>query len=127
MARPPSSYPEDIQETFEYCVGCETLVVSLDQHTCPTEGSSDSMSAADRRAAAAKDERPDDDRVVYPEGRSQNGAWAYHETDEDGEPIHELNHKAGATTGSREEAIRLGCYPCGHCTLIQSRRGDDDE
>jgi len=63
--------------------------------------------------------------VLIPEGRSQNNAWAYHEL-EDGRPLHELNHQAGARKGPREEAINSGCYPCGKCRLIQEQRADDE-
>lgn len=125
MSRPPASYPADIRDTFEYCEGCQSLVVSVDQHTCPKGGSSGKPTAAERAQLAAEDDRPLDEDVRVPEGRSQNNAWAYHEFDEDGDPLHSLNYNAGSETKSREEAINDGCYPCGHCRVIQER-GEDD-
>lgn len=125
MSDPPASYPQDVRETFEYCEACETLVVSVDQHTCATGRSTGSPSAAERAQLAAADQRPLEEEVLYPKGRSANHAWAYHELDADGELLHELDHQAGAIRGPREEAINNGCYPCGQCRLIQERRSDD--
>jgi len=125
MTDPPASYPEDVRETFEYCEDCESLVASVSKHTCETERASRKPSAAERAKLAAADQRPLEEEVLIPKGRSQNNAWAYHELDEDGDPLHELNHRAGAETGPREEAINSGCYPCGRCRLIQERRSDD--
>ena len=126
MSDPPASYPEDVRETFEYCEGCEKLVVSVDQHSCSTGRASGKPSAHERAQLAAADQRPLEEEVLIPAGRSQHNAWAYHELDEDGDPLHELNHQAGASTGPREEAINEGCYPCGQCRLIQERRSDDE-
>lgn len=126
MSDPPASYPEDVRETFEYCEDCESLVVSVDQHSCSSGRSTGKPSAHERAQLAAADQRPLEEDVLIPEGRSQNNAWAYHELDEDGDPLHELNHQAGSETGSREEAINSGCYPCGQCRLIQERRSDDE-
>ena len=125
MTDPPASYPEEVRETFEYCEDCESLVVSVDQHTCSTGRASGKPSAAERAQLAAADSRPLDEEVLIPEGRSQNNAWAYHELGRDGEPLHEVDHQSGSTRGSREEAINNGCHPCGRCRLIQERRADD--
>jgi len=126
MTDPPASYPEDVRETFEYCEDCESLVVSVGQHTCETGRASGKPSATERAQLAAADQRPLEEEVLIPEGRSQNNAWAYHELDEDGDPLHDLNHRSGAETGPREEAINSGCYPCGQCRLIQERGSDDE-
>jgi hypothetical protein len=125
MTDPPASYPRDVRESFEYCVECESLVVSVDQHTCTAGRASGKPSAAERAQLAAADQRPLDEDVLIPAGRSQHNAWAYHELDDAGDPLHELNHRAGAETGAREEAITSNCYPCGQCRLIQERRSDD--
>jgi len=127
MSDPPETYPADVREAFEYCHDCDSLVVSVDQHTCSPDGRGGGRpSAAKRAELAAADQRPLEEDVLIPEGRSQHNAWAYHELGEDGEPLHELNHQAGAETGPREDAINSGCYPCGKCRLIQERRSDDE-
>jgi len=79
----------------------------------------------DRARLAAADDRPLTEDVLYPKGRSQNNAWAYHELDEDGDPLHEIDHNSGAETAPRREAIDQGCYPCGQCKLLEAR-GEDD-
>lgn len=129
MAKPPETYPEDVREAFEYCEACEKVIVSVDQHTCSGEGGSGHKSAAERAQLAALDDRPRDEDVLYPKGRSTNNAWAYHELDEDGDPLHELDHRSGSEIAPRAEAIDQGCFPCGQCRLIQEaheRRGEDD-
>lgn len=118
MSDPPASYPEEVRETFEYCEDCDTLVVGLDQHRC-AEPSSGRPSASERTELAAADDRPQGEDVLYPKGRSQNNAWAYHELDDDGEPLHAVDHLSGTERGSRGEAIKAGCYPCGRCRRIQ--------
>jgi len=124
MARPPDTYPEDVREAFEYCDECETIVVSVKQHTCPTRERANKKLAPDRAALAAEDDRPMDEDVLYPLGRSQNGAWAYHELGPGGEPLHEIEYNGGSDIGPRSEAIRKGCYPCGQCLKIAERRDD---
>jgi hypothetical protein len=123
MARPPETYPTDVRETFEYCPNCETLTVSVDQHTCPTGAPAGRPSPEERGERAAADDRPSEEDVLYPKGRSQNKAWAYHELDEDGEPRCGADHSAGAVIGPRAEAIEQGCYPCGRCRSLE----DGDE
>lgn len=125
MAQPPETYPEDIRNTFEICEDCGSLVVHLAAHQCPAAESPAPTSVADRAKLAEADDRPLEEEVKYPTGRSSNNAWAYHEVDEDGEPLHELSHKSGTETGSREEAINAGCYPCGHCRTLEER-GEND-
>ncbi|UTF56007.1 hypothetical protein [Natronosalvus rutilus] len=127
LARPPESYPEDIRDAFEYCEDCEKVVVSVGQHTCPTGTAGGRKSASDRTRLAKLDGRPLDSDVLYPEGRSENNAWAYHELDESGDPLHDVDHDAGHQISSRSEAIEKGCYPCGMCRLIQDRRGGEDD
>lgn len=122
MTRPPDTYPEDVREAFEFCPRCEKVVVSVDQHTCSTGDASGHKSAADRARLAALDQRPADEDVLYPQGRSQNNAWAYHELDPAGDPLHELDHTSGAVVGPRAEAIDQGCFPCGQCRLLQEDR-----
>lgn len=125
MTDPPASYPEEVREAFEYCECCELVVVSSDRHVCSNNRASGRPSAGERERFAAVDERPLDETVLYPQVRSQTNAWAYHEIDSDGEPLHSVTHQGGSTTGPREEAIGHGCYPCGRCRLLQER-GEDD-
>lgn len=125
MADPPDDYPEDIQDAFEYCSECETVVVSLDQHTCSDGRTTGHKSAEERARLAALDNRPLKEDVLYPQGRSHNNAWAYHELDDSGDPLHELNHESGANTGPRQEAIDQGCYPCGKCRLLAQGYRDE--
>lgn len=127
LTRPPDSYPEEVREAFEYCTECEKVVVSVDQHTCANgEGGNGRKSAAERDQLAGLDDRPLEDDVVIPKGGSENNAWAYHEL-VDGEPLHEVGFEAGHDIGTREDAIGKGCYPCGTCKLIESRRGGEDD
>lgn len=119
MSDPPASYPKDVREAFEYCAECELVVVSVDRHVCSNNRASGHPSTAERERFAAVDDRPLDEQVLYPKGRSQNNAWAYHELGTDGDPLHHVSHQSGSTTGTREEAITNGCYPCGRCRLIQ--------
>lgn len=129
MAKPPETYPDDVRETFEYCTDCESIVVSLDQHTCSTASRGTSPSSAERADLAEADERPLEEDVLYPNGGSHNGAWAYHELDANGNPLHKVQHKAGAEVGPRKKAQQEGCYPCRRCRMIQERqqgRGEDD-
>lgn len=127
MEEPPDSYPEDVQETFEFCDDCRKVVVSVDQHTCTEDGAGSGnsrKSAAQRARLAALDDRPEGADVLFPTGRSGNNAWAYHELDADGEALHDVNYAGGDEIGTRGEAINKGCYPCGTCRLIQERRDD---
>lgn len=130
MADPPETYPEDVREAFEYCHECETICVSADQHVCSIstngDGNDGHKSAAERARLAQLDDRPLEEQVLYPKGRSQNNAWAYHELDAGENPRHELDHSAGANIGPREEAINQGCYPCGQCRLLEERGGGDE-
>lgn len=127
MAKPPDTYPEDVREAFEWCEDCETIVVSVDQHTCPNGAAAGHKSAADRARLAAADDRPLTEDVLYPKGRSQNNAWAYHEVGPEGNPLHQIEHNAGAVIGPREEAIDQGCYPCGQCAKLEDRSGGEDD
>ena len=119
MARPPDSYPEDVREAFEYCPDCETLLASLDQHTCPSGDPAGRYSAEERAELAAADDRPADAQVLIPRGRSANNAWAYHEIDEDRTARCGADHSAGAEIGPRAEAVDQGCYPCGRCRMLE--------
>lgn len=125
LTRPPDSYPEEIREAFEYCDECEKVVVSVSQHTCERPGANRRKSAAERAQLAAMDDRPRDDAVVIPKGGSANHAWAYHELDAEGIPVHVVDHDAGHEVGTRAEAIEKGCYPCGTCRLIAERQEDE--
>lgn len=128
VADPPATYPEDVREAFEYCEDCEKVVARLDGHTCPDDSGSRTghKSAAERARLAQLDDRPHDEEVLYPKGRSNRNAWAYHELDEDGDPLHEVQHAGGSERGTREEAINEGCYPCGKCRTLQEQRGGPD-
>jgi hypothetical protein len=119
MARPPDSYPPDVREAFEYCPGCEALLASVDQHTCRAADAGGRPSPAERAERGAADDRPLEEDVLYPRGRSQNNAWAYHELDEDGTPRCGADHSAGAVIGPRAEAVDQGCFPCGRCRSLE--------
>lgn len=119
MARPPDTYPEEVRETFEYCPDCETLLASADQHTCSTGTPTERPSSGERDRRAADDDRPPGEDVIYPKGRSQHNAWAYHELCEDGTPRCGADHSAGSVIASRAEAIDAGCYPCGRCRSLE--------
>lgn len=122
MGKPPDTYPEDIRETFEHCPECGRVVVSLGQHRCPPDDDGGGVTSADREALAAADDRPAGEDVLYPKGRSTHSAWAYHELDDEGDPLHSPDYKEGHDIGPREEAIEKGCYPCGTCrNLIETR------
>lgn len=130
MAEVPDQYPEDIRKTFEYCDECESLVVSLDQHSCPKNGRKDRghVNADERERLAQQDDRPADEQVLYPVmGRSNRNAWAYHELDETGDPLHEVEYLSKSDTAARETAQAAGCYPCGRCEAIQEHRDDQAE
>lgn len=124
MARVPESWPEDVRDTFQYCDDCGAVVVNLDSHSCPDDPAPTHRTPDERAALAAQDDRPRDEEVLYPLGRSTRNAWAYHELDEDGEPLHIVDHESGQLRGSREEAIEQGCFPCGQCRRIEERRTD---
>lgn len=128
MAKPPKSYPEDVREAFEYCSDCEKVIVSVDQHTCSDRNASvnSRKSAAERARLAAADPRPREEAVLYPEGRSGNNAWAYHELDEDGEPLHGVSYDSGHQIAPRAEAIAKGCHPCETCERIGNQEGESD-
>lgn len=127
MAEVPESYPEDVREAFEYCPDCETITAQVKQHDCPpADGHENNKVTADEREELAEgDERPPDELVLYSSGRSNTGAWAYHELDGDGMPLHEVSYQGSEKREPRAKAKEDGCYPCGRCRIIQERREDD--
>ena len=105
-------------DSLSRCEGCGSFVVSIENHTCSTEGAGRDPTRPERERRAARDGRDDGDTVgVY--CRSRGDAYAYHELD-GGVPVcgcHSYT-EARLRTTTRGEAKRRGRSPCGTCSVV---------
>lgn len=113
-----ADFHSELADTFDHCDQCETWVVHLPTHTCPSDARPNKPTRAERVAAADRDARDDADPVLIVPARQTGSARAYHEIDECGDLV--CGGPGTATreayiTVTRQEAKQRRRAPCKRC------------
>lgn len=117
----------ELSDVFDVCSDCDTPVVELQSHSCPTEDTTKPR-REERLKRAQADTRPDSETVLVTPTRARKGSsYAYHELGENGMP------KCGGSGGtiqedyrrvSREQAKKRNRCPCRSCQQSSSQSSE---
>ncbi|NEU58721.1 hypothetical protein [Halorussus sp. MSC15.2] len=108
---------EAIPETFDVCGDCGTPTIQLSSHTCPDSDTVDEPTREDLNARIDNDSYPAQETVLVIETTGQR-SYAYHETNENDNPLCPVNHD-GLKELARTEAQRQRYAPCQFCHRIR--------
>lgn len=108
---------EAIPETFDVCPNCGTPTIQLSSHTCPDPDQKENPTREDLDARIDNDPYPEHETVLVIESTGQR-SYAYHETDQDDNPLCPVSHD-GLEQLSRSEAQAQRYAPCQFCHRIR--------
>ena len=110
---------------FERCRDCGNFVVRRSTHRCRDSDRPNPTTRAERERLA-EDDRRDDETEVGVFRRSGGDSYAYHDLDEDAEPLCSSSARTKATkleVVTLAEARARGKSPCGSCRRIRETLG----
>ncbi|WP_135855248.1 hypothetical protein [Halorussus salinus] len=113
---------EAIPETFDVCDNCGTPTIQLSSHTCPDPETVDDPTREDLDIRIKNDRYPEHETVLVIRSTGQR-SYAYHETDENDDPLCPVDHD-DLTQLARREAQAQRYAPCQFCQRI--RRANEE-
>lgn len=117
---------EAIPETFDVCEDCGTPTVQLSSHTCPDPDTVEDPSREELDRRIEQDSFPVGETVLVRRTNRSN-TYAYHETNDAGEPLCPVNHDEADAfrEQTRAQAQRQRYAPCQFCQRIRHANADN--
>ncbi|RBI59797.1 hypothetical protein DMJ13_22075 [halophilic archaeon] len=116
--------PDEIEDTFERCPHCGTYAIQItDSHYCEAHFET-TLTDAERHQRIAADPYPADEMVAIVDQQAGD-AFAYHELDEDNEPLCTLHTDNPLDDRTREGAQDDQYAPCQRCQRFRQNREAD--